>query len=200
MRISWDLTAMFLNWGHNTDYADISWFVMQCIQCILCILYISLLWQQWQLCVCLITFDVLDLDQNKLLTFRGSALPSLLLPPHDNLSTWGKYLFWPRSGDRVGAFLWKALKNRLAPVMICQLWGRARHHGGRMKGSWGQQKVAIVRPWAKTGLGKHGLNKNLYIYVTKNSSIWSMALWRILMFLNCVETLHCQRNPSRSKS
>ena len=129
--------------------------IMQLFSGLWCSIYYynSLLWQQWQLCVCLITFDVLDLDQNKLLTFRGSALPSLLLPPHDNFSTWGKYLSWPRSGDRVGAFLWKALKNRLAPVMICQLWGRARHHGGGMKGSWGEAKSRHCPSMSKDRFG-----------------------------------------------
>ena len=31
MRISWYLTVMFLDWGHNKDHADISWFVVQYI-------------------------------------------------------------------------------------------------------------------------------------------------------------------------
>ena len=165
MRISWDLTAMFLNWGHNTDYADISWFVMQCIQCILCILYISLLWQQWQLCVCLITFDILDLDQNKLLTFRGSAWPSLLLPPHDNFSTWGKYLSWPRSGDRVGAFLWKALKNTDWP----QLW---------YVNSGGEQDIMGV------GWKEVGGNKKSPLSVHEQRQVWgSMALIRTCTYM-----------------
>ena len=99
MRISWYLTVMFLDWGHNKDHADISWFVVQYI-----LLQLIAVTTMTTMCV-FDNFDILDLDQNKLLTFRGSALPSLLLPPHDNFSTWGKYLSWPRSGDRVGAFL-----------------------------------------------------------------------------------------------
>ena len=67
MRISWYLTVMFLDWGHNKDHADISWFVVQYI-----LLQLIAVTTMTTMCV-FDNFDILDLDQNKLLTFRGSA-------------------------------------------------------------------------------------------------------------------------------
>ena len=66
MRISWYLTVMLLDWGHKKDHADISWFVVQYI--LLQLIAVTTM----TMCV-FDNFDILDLDQNKLLTFRGSA-------------------------------------------------------------------------------------------------------------------------------
>ena len=66
--------------------------------------------------------------------------------------------------ELVHFFFEKTPKKKYWP----QLWyvnygGEQDIMGVGWKEVGGRQKVAIVRPWAKTGLGEHGLNKNLYM-------------------------------------
>ena len=158
MRISWYLTVMFLDWGHNKDHADISWFVVQYI--LLQLIAVTTMTTMW---VCNnVWYSWSRSKQVADISWLCLTLPSP--PPSWQFLYMGKiFVLATFRGSSWCIFMKSAEKYSLAPVMICQLWGRARHHGGGMKGSWGQQKVAIVRPWAKTGLGKHGFNKNLYI-------------------------------------
>ena len=146
MIISRDLTVMFLSWGHNKDHAGISWFVVQYIHFIavttmttVCVF--NNVWYSWSR-----SKQVADIS------WLCLTLPSP--PPSWQFLYMGKiFVLATFRGSSWCIFMKSTEKNRLAPVMICQLWGRARHHGGGMKGSWGEAKSRHCPSMSKDRFG-----------------------------------------------
>ena len=156
MRISWDLRLCFLIEGHNKDYADISWFVIQ---------YIHLIAVTTMTTVCVFNNFWYSWSRSKQVTdisWLCLTLPSP--PPSWQFLYMGKIFVLATFRGSSWCIFMKSTKKTDWP----QLWyvnsgGEQDIMGVGWKEVGGRQKVAIVRPWAKTGLGEHGFNKNLYI-------------------------------------